>query len=180
MQDERTDLDDAFGHWLAGFADGEGSFTINCSRFHESLHTVFKITLRIDDRPILEEIQRHTGLGKLFERPARGATNPSVSWVVTGKRDCAQLVRLFDRYPLRAKKARDYAVWREGVREWNRPNAMTRTNGQYSIGPRRDWSRLAELRRQLMEARAYSVAEPAIDGPVDESDPYPTLFAEVA
>ena len=36
-------------------------------------------------------------------------------WYVTSKRDLARLVAYFDQFPLRAKKARDYVLWREAV-----------------------------------------------------------------
>jgi hypothetical protein len=79
MQDESTEIDDGFGHWLAGFADGEGSFNIGHPKrpAAPSYNCSFSIGLRIDDLPILEEIERRTGIGRLsvhLQKPDRVTT----------------------------------------------------------------------------------------------------------
>jgi hypothetical protein len=61
-------MDAAFGNWLAGFIDGEGSFTIQSARADmPQFYTRFQIRLRADDRPILEEIRAQLGVGALYE-----------------------------------------------------------------------------------------------------------------
>jgi hypothetical protein len=82
----RPELDDAFGHWLAGFADGEGCFSI--------IRTV------------------------------------------------GQLAEFFTRYPLRAKKRTDFAIWRQAVELWIQ---RRRRNG--------DWDAIGLLATELSANR---------------------------
>jgi hypothetical protein len=49
---------------------------------------------------------------------------------------------VLDRYPLRAKKRRDYAIWREAVLEW----------ATVPFG-RQDWAKMAALRTALSASR---------------------------
>lgn len=110
----RTFADDA---WLAGFADGEGCFVIN-KQSEGGFNPVFSLLLRADDAAILRELQGEFG-GRLHihDHPdsSRPGSRPGCVWRVTAKRDLAGLVHYFDRFPLRAKKARDYGLWREAV-----------------------------------------------------------------
>lgn len=159
MQDESTAIDDGFGHWLAGFADGEGSFAIRRQRSYNvdtGFSMVFTIQLRADDLPVLEEIRNRTGLGRIYG-PINGSGgsrtgSPSFQWTVNTKAEVKALVALFDRYPLRAKKANDYGLWREAVLDWCKVTCVSR-NGR--PGPARDWSRIRDLRLALMDGRMY-------------------------
>src|SRR4051794_37301444 len=102
--------------WLAGFVAGEGCLTIRHDHRHDNFWPSLKIALRDDDGAILYECreafgghveEHHSGTAK-----ARG-WNPQVRWIVNAKVDLMRLVAYFDRFPLRAKKADEYAVWRE-------------------------------------------------------------------
>lgn len=152
-----SDRDDAFGHWLAGFIDGEGSFIIHGA---ERKQCRMCVKLRADDRAILDEIVERTGIGRVTHQPNNARTNPQYGWLVITKADCQRLVALLERYPLRAKKARDFEIWREAVRQWV---AMAPRNGH----KRNDWTGMAVLQDQLMEGRRFSnIVEPLIiDGP---------------
>lgn len=101
-------------HWLAGLIDGEGSFNIRARKGTSPCCTL-TVQLRADDRPILEEIRQKTGLGRLEDVSQSGTSAPGVRWAVTRKGDAQALVALLDKYPLRTKKRRDYATWREAV-----------------------------------------------------------------
>jgi hypothetical protein len=149
---------DAFGLWFSGFFDGEGTLGIfppyrvgrgngyRCSA---------KISLRADDQPILDEIHARLGIGRIYAdrkgwaSAASKTTNPCISWAVDGREPCLRLMEFFERYPLRAKKARDFAIWAEGVREW--------TSVPVSTKPR-DWTRMAELCEGLRAARVFKMA----------------------
>lgn len=145
-------VDDDFGHWLAGFLDGEGCFTIRP-------HTLgifgceAVLWVRDDDRAIVEEIVARTGIGSVIRRERNGwrdaNARPLIGWAIRRKVDCLALVSLLDRYPLRAKKARDYAVWREAVLHWQSAHYA---RGKAGPG---DWSEMAALKQQLEDVRRY-------------------------
>lgn len=109
-----------WGHWFAGFVDGEGCFGayIQAAGHGDTAHFDFTIRLREDDYAILETIRDMLGgIGRLSrQRCARGG-NPVAQWKVSNPGECMLLVRVFEVYPLRAKKARDFDLWRQGVRE---------------------------------------------------------------
>ncbi|MBO0712803.1 MAG: LAGLIDADG family homing endonuclease, partial [Acetobacteraceae bacterium] len=145
--------DEAFGHYLAGLIDGEGSFCIyvrdgNCQ-------VSFRIFMRDDDLPILEEIRTRTGIGEIrrqSDRSSHGVVRrPQAVWVVLTRSDTAKLVRILEAYPLRAKKRRDFEIWRRAVR----------IAGALKPGDMRSWQRqtakfqLRQLERELKEAHRY-------------------------
>ena len=146
------EVSDDFGHWLAGFIDGEGCFSVSYNgqrQRYPSLKCTFRIALRSDDTPLLEECRRQTGLGVVYrQRPfANQKWNPSAMWHVAHKSDSARLIEILDRFPLRSKKARDYAVWREAVIVRN-----SRRGTRYDAAIT---AQLEELRIRLMEGRKW-------------------------
>lgn len=102
--------------WLAGFTDGEGSFGIY--QMHgKYLAPRFQIGLRADDGAILEQLAGVFGGTVAFAVRAESSTSaPRYIWTVASRRGLARLVDYFDRFPLRAKKTADYAIWRRAVR----------------------------------------------------------------
>ncbi len=156
-------LDDGFGHYLAGLIDGEGCFTIPraSARPDQATHSYqcrFELGLRDDDLAILEEIQQRTGLGRLSPRSGKSSSRrnrPSIRWDIGSRRDCAGLVQILDRYPLRAKKAADYAIWRRAVSAW-----LRLSTSRY-MGPER-WDEIAALSTALRAIRAYDGAPVAL------------------
>lgn len=140
--------DDGFGYWLAGFFDGEGSFGIYPSGPNAYACTA-KISLRMDDRPILEEIQRWTGVGRIYDDkkgPLAAERNPCAAWAVDKREQCSVLMDVFSRYPLRAKKRRDFEIWARAVRVWC---------GIPRGGHGADWMPMEVLRRELQHTRAF-------------------------
>lgn len=110
---ERTDL-----AWLSGLLDGEGCFF---AQFYPTpdgrlpLTLRAEITLRSDDRPVLEQVAGLVG-GRIFDRPSRGENwNPTSKWVVSGLTECRGFLDKMGDQQLRSKKARDYATWRQIV-----------------------------------------------------------------
>jgi hypothetical protein len=136
-----------FGHWLAGFVDGEGSFEIQ-AKGRGGYFCRFVIGLRADDLPVLEEIQRVTGLGRIDLDRSNARAHPAARWKVCRKADLAELVRYFERFPLRAKKRRDFELWREAVAQW-----LPATNGRSH-----DWSGIALVASALRNGRRYDAA----------------------
>lgn len=101
--------------WFAGFVDGEGCFGIHRgkARYGSAFHPELSIALRADDLAILEQIQAAFGGGLSISRPPGAA--PLAKVCIGSKRDLPRLVEYFDRFPLRAKKAADYVLWRRAV-----------------------------------------------------------------
>jgi hypothetical protein len=107
-----------FGHWLAGFLDGEGCFflkVVNRRQCGAYLQAHCAVSLRADDRGILEEIATVTGLGRVVDQKRHGSHSKMAAWIVESKADRFALIELLDEFPLRAKKRRDYALWREAL-----------------------------------------------------------------
>lgn len=142
-------FDSEFGHWLAGFIDGEGCFRVHCEKGGTYYACHFTLKLRDDDRAILEEIVERTGIGHLKPDLVRGTSKPAMVWVVQSKAECVKLVALLDQYPLRAKKRNDYAIWREAVDHWT-----TGPRGNRWHGPR-DWTQMIAYKTAIEDARAY-------------------------
>lgn len=151
-------IDPAFGHWLAGFVDGEGCFyigriaTTKKGVEYVNYRCAFTIGLRDDDLPVLQQIQATLDMGRIDRKPPRGIGRGWMAvLLIARKADVRRLVDIFDDHPLRAKKARDYAVWREAVLEWHsKPNG-----GGVHLG-RHDWSRMAQLHEDLKAVRKYA------------------------
>ena len=116
-----------FGNWFAGFTDGEGHFAIQ-NRGRDNMRANYKcrfrIQLRDDDRPILEAIHETLGIGSIYNRPVYDG-NPNVHtssvFQVDALKECVELVCLFEKYPLRAKKQQDFAIWKQAVEELQNP-----------------------------------------------------------
>lgn len=148
---------DDFGHWFAGFFDGEGSLLVYVgqpdARQHQRARCAASITLRLDDRAILEESQQQLRVGRITDlrNHRMTAAKPCARWAVDDKAGCAAVVAALDRYPLRSKKARDFEVWREAVAVWC---ALPR--GKRWAGAGHSARALTPLRDRLREARAYA------------------------
>lgn len=106
-----------FGHWLSGFVDGEGCFRLG---FYKKKPTAaFSISLRADDKPILELIRSYLGCGKpiyVAKGLNRGKESPIAMYVVTGVPSLHDIIiPHFQRCPLRAKKGNDFVVWSQAI-----------------------------------------------------------------
>lgn len=152
-----------FGYWLAGFVDGEGCFIIAHKGPRSGrLQCALRVQVRSDDLPILVEIRQRTGVGYIVTRGARPTQpNPGVVWQVQNRADCLRLVEWFDRHPLRARKAQDYAIWREAVVTW----AKVRRGGP-AIVPINEpyWQEMERLRSLMNAGRAYDPRPDSLAG----------------
>jgi len=136
-----------FLNWFAGFVDGEGCFSIHKKDVngYESYDAQFSISLRADDRPILEEIHRALQIGTLSKKTAHrtGDDNPKARYSISSKFDCLRLVEILRAAPLRAKKALDFEIWVEGLNSWIQHKPM-------------DWEDMKDARERLMASHLYS------------------------
>jgi hypothetical protein len=112
-------VDAAFGHWFAGFVDGEGCFEI-ARNGDKGFRVRFKIGLRDDDAEILRVSQAavggHLEVRSHHKRRAEGHQHEDeLRLVLSGRKACKPLVELFRAYPLRSKKARDFEIWADAV-----------------------------------------------------------------
>lgn len=141
-----TDLPDpAFLNWFAGFVDGEGCFSVHKKHVngYETYDCQFSLSLRRDDKPILDEIHRVLRIGTISVTRDGGPNNPQARFCVSAKADCLRLVEILRAAPLRAKKALDFEIWCEALEAWinHRP---------------KEWEDMKGARERLMASRAYT------------------------
>ncbi len=109
-----------FGSWFSGFTDGEGCFVLCYAKAKSKVRhprTMFSINLRSDDKSILYLIQSYFQRGQVLvgkQRAKKGNSNPCATFRMSNKQSCKLLIDHFDTYPLMAKKARDFMIWKEG------------------------------------------------------------------
>jgi len=137
--------DAGFGYYLAGLIDGEGCFRVA----HEAKRCEFLMKLRADDRWILDRARLFIGHGRLVDEDS-GVSKPTVKLVIDTKDGCAAVCSMLTRYPLRAKKLRDFLHWEQVVEGW-----LDLTRGNRWHGPA-DRRRLIEMGERLRAGRAYS------------------------
>lgn len=121
-------ISDYWGGWFAGFAAGEGCFNIqrhNHKNPCTNYQCQFQLHLRADDKPILEEIRDTLEIGAIYDYPARinnsRSARPQAHFCVHAVDDCAELVKVFEKYPLRAKKQCDFEIWKQMLAEMRKP-----------------------------------------------------------
>jgi len=98
--------------------------------------------MRGDDRSILEEIQSFFSCGLIhIHKPVRTRPlgHPGARLIFSRTPELIELIiPHFERGPLRAKKARDFAIWREAVQLLHR--VATRPEKVYRAGRVVTWS----------------------------------------
>ena len=175
-----------FGHWLSGFTDGEGCFQLDFRKrkFTDDSGRVaitpgadFIIGSRADDRPVLELIRSYWQCGGIYHRPNQTPTsNPAAVFSINATdRLIDTIIPHFERYPLRAKKARDFVLWKQGVEFIASVISRPRTSRGYRAGTYPRWSddekaRFHVIATTLREQRRYR--------PEDSIAPLPTLLAK--
>jgi hypothetical protein len=112
-------VSDSDGHALAGFLDAEGTFAINENNGGRNWSCQMSAALRLDDEDCLLDLQRCTGLGRVFRTRAKRTSRPQATWSIASKRECAQLAAILRRFPLRARKRRDFEIWARAVDRWS-------------------------------------------------------------
>lgn len=98
-----------------------------------------KLAMRDDDGPVLRELQRATGLGRLSHVRARGNSKPQMAWNVTSRAECSRLIEVLERHSLRSRKRFEFDLWR-------------RAHHALEIGAKH---RLPLLAHELVSLRSY-------------------------
>ena len=126
------EIDDVWRGWFVGFTDGEGCFLIrkynrkkSRTNYETNYECNFKIELRNDDHAILEEICNTLGIGKIYNYPARiddsRKRQATTRYCVNTINDCIELMKVFEKYSLRAKKRHDFEIWKQAIIEFQKP-----------------------------------------------------------
>jgi len=108
---------DGFCHWFAGFTAAEGSFSISQNGNGLGVLCRLSISLRDDDSTILESIYKTLGVGTLHSRSSRCNQNQQITWAVHKNRHHIEVILpIFEKFPLRAKKQKDFNTFAQAVR----------------------------------------------------------------
>lgn len=147
----------AFGHWLSGFVDGEGCFRLVSQSYPNRISPTFKasftICLRDDDQTVLGLIRSFLGCGQIYlSAPPSGLTRnskPRASFTVSPLPHHMEIIiPHFRRFPLLAKKSRDFEVWVRGVELIHRVSLRPRVSLGGKGGSLPKW--LAEERAEFL------------------------------
>ncbi len=133
-------------YYVAGFIDGEGSFVVSFGK-HKTLRrgievrVEFTIELRADDEEILHRILVTIGCGKIYDASYdRYGWYPHAKYKITSTKDMEEyLFPFLDKYPLQAKKAKVYKIFREIVLLFRKKAHL---NGK-------GFERIQQLRKQI-------------------------------
>jgi hypothetical protein len=155
---------DAFGHWLSGFVDGEGSF--NLTNHRPTGHSVvctcsIAIEVRCDELPTLEMIRKYFGVGAISFRDFAGRSNRTARFQCQRHFELVEsVITHFDRFPLRAKKRHDYVFWREAVILWHQVAKRKQKMLGFPKGQEKKWKphevdRFLYLRESMIDGRKF-------------------------
>ncbi|MCI5108838.1 MAG: LAGLIDADG family homing endonuclease [Candidatus Pacebacteria bacterium] len=109
-------------HYVAGFIDGEGSFSISIGKHKTTksgfdVRPEFEIEVRKDDQVILERILVTIGCGKIFDCSYdRYGWYPHAKYKITSNKDMREyLFPFLDACPLQAKNLESYKLFKKIV-----------------------------------------------------------------
>jgi len=138
-------MSDSFGSWLSGFMDAEGCFTITTRLSGSGRYTAecrVSIELHSCEENLLWQIKNRVGVGNVCRRRIRlGAI-----WQICSIKDHIEVtIPLFEKYPLRAKKKNDFAIWAQVVRLVHAKEHRTKSGYQEVL----------RLKQELDKSRKY-------------------------
>ena len=118
--------------YVAGLVEGEGCFCIGISKHKTKklgfdARLMFEIEMIIDDRPLLEKLQRTLGCGHIYLLEyERYGWRPHVKFAVKNFGDIqGKIVPFFRKYRLRGKKRKDFDFFCQAVKIFSRKQHLT-------------------------------------------------------
>ena len=119
--------------WIAGFVAGEGCFSITIQLYTDKkprkglwkdkarkcrsndfrINPSFRINVRQDDRPVLEEVRNRLGVGEIYIQSRKSRTNlePTAHYYVQTMADLLKIKEFFSKTPICSKKQQDFELW---------------------------------------------------------------------
>ena len=150
-------LDPLWCAWFSGWVDGEGSFIAKVGKrsgkyLDRSISCILTVMTRDDDGNLIfsgRDILKCGTVGKDVQHLGSKSYNPNrhnaIRWTCKNTGACRHiLIPIFDLYPLRSKKLRDYRIWREIV--------ISISEDQHLDGGR---NHVLDLCQQLKDIRRY-------------------------
>ncbi|MBA7716133.1 hypothetical protein ES703_125198 [subsurface metagenome] len=150
-------LDDGFGHWIAGFTAGEGCFEFRLTK-DKKFRPRFSLKLRDDDAPMLFKLATALGCGRVYPEQRDGKNPVAVYAVHDIESLYSIIIPCFERYPLRAKKAREFEVWKAAVTMMFQITRRRKINTRWGWFPRytkAERAQLAEYGKLLKALKRY-------------------------
>lgn len=150
-------MDEGFGHWIAGLTAGEGCFQFRLTK-DKKFRPSLSVKLRDDDAPVLDSIAKALGCGKVYPEK-RDGRNPMANYIVDDIDSLyGIIIPIFERYPLRAKKAREFVVWKSAVTMMFQITRRRKVNTRWGWFPRytkAERAQLTEYGKLLKELKRY-------------------------
>lgn len=157
-----------FGHWFAGFCDGESTLTVMAREVQKhgssyigyELHISITIILRADDEDVLRHVMDETGVGRMFWRTSNTKdrnASPQCGWSAQKRSDCERIAEILTEYPLRSKKRYEFPLWREALSIKREAARLKRVRGTYNDRLYTDdmWRRVQAIDRTIKEMRKF-------------------------
>ena len=123
-QQER--LETGIGHYLAGFADGEGCFHIAIQRRKDlplgwQLIPEFHVSQHSEKPFLLQKFEQHLGCGYIKANHPKSTRDKTNVYVVRNKRDLIEkVIPFFNSYPILSEKKRDFEKFKRILEEMER------------------------------------------------------------
>ncbi len=104
---------EAFYWWFTGFMEGHGTFVIVVNRRKDrppSISARAQIYIHKGDLPLLQYMQKETGIGSIYIRKG------NIAVLQTAKKDdVKKLIKIFDEHPFRSVRMRkNFELFKEG------------------------------------------------------------------
>jgi hypothetical protein len=97
-------------HWLSGFTDAEGCFSLSLLSNSSGYRLRFLLCQKWEvNKPILDHICLLFGVGNV----SKHSTPNYWEFIVNGVKNCDSIIPYFDKYVLYSKKKESYELWKE-------------------------------------------------------------------